>query len=148
MGREDFRAHFDAHHVQLPLEKGDMLFFSPALFHAAGANRSADVRRMVNLFQVSSAYGRAMETVNRMAMVRALYPVLRDDRDLSPAQIACAVAACAEGYPFPTNLDRDPPLGGMAPPSQAALVHRALAEGWPDAQLGEALAAQAARRLS
>ena len=36
MGRPDFRAHFEAHHVQLPLEKGDMLFFSPALFHAAG----------------------------------------------------------------------------------------------------------------
>jgi ectoine hydroxylase-related dioxygenase (phytanoyl-CoA dioxygenase family) len=61
--REDFRAHFEATCVQLPLSKGDAIFFNPALFHAAGENRSADVHRMVNLLQVSSAFGRAMESV-------------------------------------------------------------------------------------
>ncbi len=40
MNRPDFKAFFEANHVQLPLEKGDMLFFSPALLHAAGTNRS------------------------------------------------------------------------------------------------------------
>jgi ectoine hydroxylase-related dioxygenase (phytanoyl-CoA dioxygenase family) len=151
MGRPDFRAHFEAHHVQLPLAKGDMLFFSPALFHAAGTNRSADVRRMVNLFQVSSAYGRAMETVDRTRMTKALYPTLlagQEDGTLTPSQIACAIAACAEGYPFPTNLDRDPPLGGMAPKSQAGLLHEALAGRWPEGDLNAALEAQAAKRLS
>ncbi len=74
MGLPAFKDHFAAHHVQLPLEKGDMLFFSPALFHAAGSNHSANVRRMVNLFQVSSAYGRAMETIDRTAMCKAVYP--------------------------------------------------------------------------
>lgn len=147
MGRPDFRAHFEAHHVQLPLDRGDMLFFSPALFHAAGANRSADVKRMVNLFQVSSAYGRAMETVDRTRMVKALYPVLLAG-GLTAGQIANAIAASAEGYPFPTNLDRDPPLGGMAPQSQARLVARALAEGWPPERLDAALDAQADKRLS
>jgi ectoine hydroxylase-related dioxygenase (phytanoyl-CoA dioxygenase family) len=49
--RPEFRAYFDAHAVQLPLKKGDMLFFSPALFHAAGTNRTTDVKRMVNLFR-------------------------------------------------------------------------------------------------
>jgi ectoine hydroxylase-related dioxygenase (phytanoyl-CoA dioxygenase family) len=148
MGLPAFQAYFDAHAVQLPLAKGDMLFFSPALFHAAGANRSADVKRMVNLFQVSSAYGRAMETVDRTRMVKALYSALLAAGDLTPAQIACAVAAAAEGYAFPTNLDRDPPLGGMAPPSQAALVHQALAERWDAARLNAALDAQMAKRLS
>ena len=151
MGRPDFRAYFEAHHVQLPLEKGDMLFFSPALFHAAGANRSADVKRMVNLFQVSSAYGRAMETVDRSRMVKALYPALlagQADGSLTAGQIACAIAASAEGYPFPTNLDRDPPLGGMAPKSQARLVAEALAAGWAADRLNAALDAQAARRVS
>jgi ectoine hydroxylase-related dioxygenase (phytanoyl-CoA dioxygenase family) len=151
MGREDFRAHFEAHHVQLPLAKGDMLFFSPALFHAAGANRSADVKRMVNLFQVSSAYGRTMETVDRTRMVKALYSALlagKSDRSLDDARIANAIAAAAEGYPFPTNLDRDPPLGGMAPKSQARLVAEALAEGWAPQRLAAALDAQAAKRLS
>jgi len=151
MGRDDVRAHFAAHHVQLPLAKGDMLFFSPALLHAAGANQTADVRRMVNLFQVSSAYGRAMETVDRTRMVKALYPALQAARksgSLTPDQIAHALAAAAEGYAFPTNLDRDPPLGGMAPKSQARLVAEALEADWPPETLSAALDQQAAKRLS
>jgi ectoine hydroxylase-related dioxygenase (phytanoyl-CoA dioxygenase family) len=149
MGQPAFRDYFAAHHVQIPLEKGDMLFFSPALLHAAGTNRSADVRRMVNLFQVSSAYGRAMETVDRTRMVRALYPALvagKADGSLSPAMIAAAIASSAEGYPFPTNLDRDPPIGGMAPKSQAALVAEALVGGWQDAQLFAALDLQSMKK--
>ena len=39
------------------------------------------------------------------------------------------IAACAEGYAFPTNLDRDPPLGGLAPQTQAQLMAQALAQG-------------------
>jgi hypothetical protein len=35
-----FRTYFADHHVQLPLAKSDAVFFSPALFHAAGANRT------------------------------------------------------------------------------------------------------------
>lgn len=145
--RPDFRAYFDANAVQLPLAKGDMLFFSPALFHAAGSNRSADIRRMVNLFQVSSAYGRAMESIDRAAMVKALYPVLLAAKDMTEDQIAHTIAATAEGYSFPTNLDRDPPIGGLAPKSQAALVHEALAERWTPEALGAALDAQAAKRI-
>lgn len=145
MGREDVKAHFAAHHVQVPLEKGDMLFFSPALFHAAGTNRTRDVKRMVNLFQVSSAYGRAMESVDRTRMVRALYPVWRDG-SLTPEQITCGLAASAEGYSFPTNLDRDPPLGGMAPQTQSALVAEALAGDWPAERLFAALDAQAEKK--
>jgi len=151
MGREDVRAHFAAHHVQLPLEKGDMLFFSPALLHAAGANRSLDVKRMVNLFQVSSAFGRAMETVDRARMVMALYPALLTGRTegwLTPAQSAAALAAAAEGYSFPTNLDRDPPVGGMAPRSQASLVGEALEAGYTVEALGASLDRQAEKKLS
>ncbi|MBD1206503.1 MAG: phytanoyl-CoA dioxygenase family protein [Rhodobacteraceae bacterium] len=151
MGRPDFRAYFLENHVQLPLAKGDMLFFSPALLHAAGTNRSADIRRMVNLFQISSAYGRAMETVDRSRMVKALYPTLRAaqrDGSLTETQIANAIAASAEGYSFPTNLDRDPPLGGMAPKTQAALMAEALAADWEPDQLIAALDAQAEKKRS
>ncbi|MEY4870969.1 MAG: hypothetical protein RLZZ563_299 [Pseudomonadota bacterium] len=151
MGRAEFRDYFSQNHVQLPLAKGDMLFFSPALLHAAGTNRSANVRRMVNLFQVSSAYGRAMESVDRTRMVKALYPALlhaKANGSLTSRQIACAIASAAEGYSFPTNLDRDPPLGGMAPKTQAALVIEALAANQPPAALFAALDAQAAKRLS
>ena len=149
MNRPDFRAYFAENHVQLPLAEGDMLFFSPALLHAAGTNRSADIRRMVNLFQVSSAYGRAMETVDRTRMVKALYPILRTarkDGSLTETQIANAIAASAEGYSFPTNLDRDPPLGGMAPKTQAALVAEALSADWDAEKLHAALDEQARRK--
>jgi ectoine hydroxylase-related dioxygenase (phytanoyl-CoA dioxygenase family) len=142
----EFRAFFDSHAVQLPLKKGDMLFFSPALFHAAGTNRTTDVKRMVNLFQVSSAYGRAMESIDRTAMCKALYPALLS-LSLTEAQISNAIAATAEGYAFPTNLDRDPPIGGLAPKSQAALLHEALAARWAPDRLNAALDAQAAKRL-
>ncbi|MBA9033305.1 phytanoyl-CoA dioxygenase family protein [Rhizobium leguminosarum] len=147
--RQEFRDYFERNHVQLPLEKGDVVFFNPALFHAAGTNRSADIKRVANLLQVSSAFGRAMETVNRERMSARLFPALKTlQGKLSPDEIANAVAACAEGYSFPTNLDRDPPLGGLAPKTQAKLMHEALKEGWSDEVFTAALAEQAQKKLS
>ncbi|MGR9165363.1 phytanoyl-CoA dioxygenase family protein [Rhizobium leguminosarum] len=147
--RQEFRDYFERNHVQLPLEKGDVVFFNPALFHAAGTNRSADIKRVANLLQVSSAFGRAMETVNRERMSARLFPALKTlQGKLSPDEIANAVAACAEGYSFPTNLDRDPPLGGLAPKTQAQLMHEALKEGWSDEVFTAALAEQAQKKLS
>ncbi|OSQ37050.1 phytanoyl-CoA dioxygenase [Thalassospira mesophila] len=147
--RQDFRDVFNARHIQLPLKKGDALFFNPALFHAAGTNFSADIQRMANLLQVSSAYGRAMEAIDRTAMCRALYPVLlRDMQSVGMAQnmLDAAIAACAEGYAFPTNLDTDPPVGGLAPETQNWLFHRALAENMTAAQFENALTTLQARQ--
>lgn len=147
--REDFRDYFETHFVQLPLEKGDAIFFSPALFHAAGTNRTTSVQRMANLLQISSAYGRAMESLNRAKMCEALYPVLREcvvTSSMTQAEVEAAVASCAEGYPFPTNLDRDPPLGGLAPESQQDLFARALHETWNVDRFCAAIREQASRR--
>ena len=130
--RDDFRALFEDRHVQLPLAKGDAVFFSPALFHAAGANTSHDIHRFANLLQVSSAFGRAMETVDRDKMCKLLYPHAvraKQEGALNAAELSAAIAATAEGYSFPTNLDRDPPTNGLAPETQAAFFRRALAEG-------------------
>ena len=55
------------------------------------------------------------------------------------------IAASAEGYAFPTNLDRDQPIGGTAPQTQADLVRQAVAEGWTPEAFESALDAQAAR---
>ena len=74
----EFREHFAQNYVQLPLAKGDAVFFNPALFHGAGTNVSADIQRVANLLQVSSAFGRAMEAVDRDLVTRAVYPVLLD----------------------------------------------------------------------
>lgn len=150
-GRPEFRDYFDRHHVQLPLAKGDAVFFNPAVFHAAGTNRSKDVRRMANLLQVSSAYGRAMESVDRARMSAALYPALRtmlSSGRMTKDQGSNAVAACAEGYSFPTNLDRDPPIGGLAPQSQQALMMQALAENWEPERFNKALETWSWRRLT
>ena len=127
--REDFREVFENRHVQLPLSKGDALFFSPALFHGAGANVSSNIHRMANLLQVSSAFGRAMETIDRAKMCVLTYPSAAkhfNDKRLSISEIKAAIAATAEGYSFPTNLDTDPPKGGLAPETQQALFLRAL----------------------
>jgi ectoine hydroxylase-related dioxygenase (phytanoyl-CoA dioxygenase family) len=147
--RQDFRNYFETHSVQLPLEKGDALFFNPALFHAAGSNTTRSVQRMANLLQISSAYGRAMESLNRARMCEALYPVLLEclgASDMTRAEADAVVASCAEGYPFPTNLDRDPPLGGLAPESQQGLFSRALDESWPVARFRAAIREQVSRR--
>ncbi len=144
-----FQDYFDRHHVQLPLKKGDGIFFNPALLHAAGHNRSADIRRMANLLQVSSAFGRCMETVDRVRMAQSLYPSLLQARGrMSAVDLDAAVAASAEGYAFPTNLDRDPPIGGLAPQSQQDLMRSALAEGHMPEQFNATLQAQAQTRLS
>jgi ectoine hydroxylase-related dioxygenase (phytanoyl-CoA dioxygenase family) len=145
--REDFKAYFAEHHVQLPLRKGDAGFFNPAVLHGAGTNVSADIQRMANLLQVSSGFGRAMERVDRARLVEAVYPALLGST-LDEAGLAHAVAASAEGYPFPTNLDLDQPVDGLTPLSQAELLHRALAEGWEPAALSAALSDHTARRLT
>lgn len=142
-------AVFEKHYVQLPLLKGDAVFFNPALIHAAGNNRTANIRRTANLLQVSSAFGRTMESVDREQMCRSLYPTLLSRRtlgEIDDQSLVRVVAACAEGYPFPTNLDRDPPVDGLAPPSQQALMLQALRESWPSSRFLDALAAHSHRR--
>lgn len=146
-----FKDYFGAHRVQLPLRKGDAVFFNPALLHAAGDNRSTDIQRIANLLQVSSAFGRAMESVDRDRMIRALYPHLQTllhTEVLNTAAAHHAVAASSEGYAFPTNLDRDPPLGGLAPDSPQAWVRRALQDGWSAEQLNAQLDALTHKRLT
>ena len=148
--RDDFRALFEDRCIQLALTKGDAVFFNPALFHGAGANTSRDIQRMANLLQVSSAFGRAMETVDRTKMCRILYPLAQRARqagDISEAELAAAIAATAEGYSFPTNLDSDPPKNGLAPETQRAFFLRALDEGLDEAAFAQRLdAMDAARR--
>lgn len=148
--RREFSEYFVEHHVQLPLFKGDAVFFNPALHHAAGSNHSSDIRRMANLLQVSSAFGRAMETVDRVRMCKALYPSLLSHKQAGMAESALrnAVATSAEGYSFPTNLDRDPPVSGLAPQTQAELLWQALSEQWEVARFKSEIEAHHERRLT
>ncbi len=137
----EFRQFFAARHVQLPLEKGDAAFFNPALFHGAGENVSTDIQRMANLLQVSSAFGRAMETVDRVKVAKAVYPVLqaRQGAGAAAATLSNVIACAAEGYPFPSNLDLDANVGGLTPLAQTALLTQALRQGWSAGRLNQAM---------
>ena len=75
-------------------------------------------------------------------MCKALYPVIGGLDTRARAAIACA----AEGYAFPTNLDTDPPSGGLAPESMAQLFLRAVQEGMGAEEFNAALDAQARRQ--
>lgn len=148
--RPEFRDYFEQHRVQLPLTKGDAVFFNPALFHAAGTNRTTDVYRMANLLQINSPLGKCLESIDHHRMCNAVFPSLMAMKGWgTPAiEIDNAITACANGYAFPTNLDRDQPIGGLTPDSQADVLRRAVGEGWSAAVLATELRAYANRRLT
>ncbi|MCU1786822.1 phytanoyl-CoA dioxygenase family protein [Pseudomonas sp. 13B_2.1_Bac1] len=144
--RAEFIDYFQQHAVQLPLNKGDLLFFNPALFHAAGTNRTADCQRMANLLQISSAFGKPMEALDRDRMMLAVYPALLANTGLDAQAVAAVVACTADGYAFPTNLDTDPPLHGLAPQTGQELMLQALDERWTPADFAAAVAQLRAKR--
>ena len=144
----DFAAYFDEHRAQIPFQNGDAVFFSPALFHGAGTNLSTE-DRIANLVQISSAFGRPMETVNRYTMIEQVYPILLErikQGAISSRTIQDTIAAVADGYSFPTNLDSDPPIDGNVPVTAQQMMHRALQEHWPLKQLKGELDLYAQRR--
>lgn len=110
----EFVDFFHKHMVQTALDIGDAVFFNPALFHAAGDNKTKDLHRMGNLLQVSACWSKPMETVDRNAIIRATWSDVKDYiANLqggidSPSSQALLKAIC-DGYSFPTNLDKDPP---------------------------------------
>ena len=78
-------------------------------------------------------------------MARTVYPVLAAG-GFSTGERANVIAASAEGYAFPTNLDRDPPVGGLIPLSQAELMAAALERGATSAEWDGEVAAMDKRR--
>ena len=144
----DFADYFDEQRSQIPFNKGDVVFLSPALFHAAGTN-SSEKDRIANLVQISSAFGRPMESVNRQAMIERVYPILleKTKRAVIPSRaVRDAVAVVADGYSFPTNLDSDPPVDGNVPFTAQQMMHRALQEHWPLQRLKNELNLYARKR--
>ncbi|KAM3417678.1 hypothetical protein BST61_g5914 [Cercospora zeina] len=131
--RPEFSEYFAQKWVSLPLRKGDAVFFNPALFHAAGENQTKDFNRSANLIQVSSAFGKTMETIDSLPLVDATFEELKLKyaSEGYSVEVDAYIRAVCEGYPFPTNLDRRPPApGGMAPESEQDILRRAVIEGW------------------
>ncbi|KIX91914.1 uncharacterized protein Z520_12377 [Fonsecaea multimorphosa CBS 102226] len=142
----EFQAFFAQNWVTVDLAMGDALFFNPALFHAAGENTTRHIHRSANLLQVSSAFGRTMETVDTLAVIASCWDEVTrlyvDDGAGAAAggdktqlqtgtRVDAILNAIGNGYPFPTNLDRRPPApGGMAPENEVDVLRKALLEGW------------------
>ena len=112
---------------------------------------------MANLIQVNSAFGQCMESIDRVRLVRAIYPQLLEAcaaRGGGPNRggvhaVRHAIACSALGNAFPTNLDRDVPDGtGSPPPSQAAVLSAALEEGVGEAEFGKRMDAYVERRAT
>lgn len=128
----EFNEYFLKNYVALSLSKGDGLFFNPALFHAAGTNESRDVNRLVNLLQISSAFGKPMEAIDALPLVERCWGELKKayETDGLSGQVKAFIRAVAEGYPFPTNLDRNAPGGeNMAPDTEQDVVLGGLKDG-------------------
>ncbi|KAG5662838.1 hypothetical protein KAF25_005256 [Fusarium avenaceum] len=134
----EFNEFFLENHISLPLQKGDGLWFNPALFHAAGENKSVDINRLVNLVQISSAFGKPMETIDALPLVESTWDVLTaayKEQGLSD-EVQMFISAVGEGYPFPTNLDNNPPKNeSMAPDSEQNVIREALVGGKSKAQV-------------
>lgn len=129
----EFQEFFLEEYVAVPLNKGDGLFFNPALFHAAGKNESRDIQRSANLLQISSAVGKTMERIETMPLVERCWDGLREmyKEEGMSAGVKALVGNLGEGYAFPTNLDRRvPETAGMAPSSEQDMLIRGLEEGW------------------
>ena len=104
--RAEEQTRFERECSQIPFKKGDLVFFNPSIFHAAGGNNTS-APRLVNLLQVSTALAKPMEHIDFIGLVKHVYPHLLDQTD--EALVARAIRALVDAYPFPSNLDRDPP---------------------------------------
>lgn len=83
-----------------------------------------------------------MESVESVPLVDRSWDALQTkfDREGWSREVDFFVKAVADGYPFPTNLDRRPPApGGMAPESEQDVLRNALEHGWTRNQVLDAL---------
>ena len=133
-----------ANHVQLPLTAGDLVWFNPALFHAAGTNAPSDIQRMANLLQVNSAsVARWSRSTGRV--VEAIHPALaaRVASGWGEEAVANVVAASA-GLSVPEQ-PRPRPAGRRDGPAVAGRGRgRSAGRGPADRGLVARLATQAA----
>ncbi|MEY2523356.1 MAG: hypothetical protein QOJ66_1921, partial [Ilumatobacteraceae bacterium] len=109
-----------------------------------------DVHRMANLLQINSPFGKCLEAIDHERMVNAVYPSLLKLKasGASAREVENSIGATANGYAFPTNLDRDQPLKGLTNDAQVDVVRRAVAEEWSSDDLKAALREYANRRLT
>ena len=101
---------FNDNAVQNQMNKGDGIFFNPALLHGAGSNTTKDFHRIGNLLQISSPFGKTMERIDYLKIINRIYPLMLEhsiNKTLSEKLIENVLVCATDGYAFPTNLDND-----------------------------------------
>jgi len=101
---------FNDNAVQNQMNKGDGIFFNPALLHGSGSNTTKDFHRIGNLLQISSPFGKTMERIDYLKIINRIYPLLLEhsiNKTLSEKLIENVLVCATDGYAFPTNLDND-----------------------------------------
>ena len=148
--RPEFKEYFEKHYVQLPLLKGDAVFFNPALFHAAGTNRTTDVHRMANLLQINSPLGKCLEAIDHERMVNAVYPSLLKLKasgatDRRSTTLSAPAPTVTPSPPTSTAISRSK---GLTNDAQVDVVRRAVADEWSSGAVSAELRVYANRRLT
>ncbi len=105
-GLPEFVEYFAQNHVQLPLAKGDVVFFNPALFqwcrHQSDCRRPADGQSAANVLGARTRAGECRpDQGDHLPSLRPCWP--RRASGASASEIANVIAASAEGVPVPTN---------------------------------------------
>ncbi len=145
--KDNFKAYFTEHAIQLPFSLGDAVFFNPALMHGAGSNQSTNVQRLANLLQVSSPFGIPMEMVDRDRIQLACYQALVASEPSGNAKDTL-MTIISDSYPFPTNLDQETPGENMTPISSKQLLEKALEQKLDKQKYEEILTDYRRRRSS
>ena len=142
----EFTAYFEKNFVALPMKRGDAVFFNPAILHGAGANHTADFDRTANLLQISSPFGKPMESVDHAVVIEKCWDELKRKSDSvggetvgGRQEVEACIKAMGAGYPFPTNLDRRMPKNGNKPESEQDVLRRGLREGWSQERVVQAV---------
>ena len=129
-----FQDIFHENYIQLPLEKGDGVFFNPALFHGSGNNHS-NSDRIANLLQISSAFGKPMETLNFEKMTMSLYQPLLEkfiNKQIDREELENVCLCICDNYSFPTNIAKDVPSQKTnTPQSTFELTYESILEKVP-----------------
>jgi ectoine hydroxylase-related dioxygenase (phytanoyl-CoA dioxygenase family) len=136
-----FVHYFEQHAVQPALAIGDAVFFNPSLHHGAGRNTTG-ADRVANLLEISSAFAKPMEAVDRQAMSSVVFPVLAAMAlagEFSDREVDDIIATVADGYGYPTCLDSPSP-DGSRPQTCQQQMRQAVREQWSAERFQAALA--------
>lgn len=93
----------EENYIQLNLNVGDILFFNPAVYHAAGSNKTYH-NRIGNIIQINSAFSIPMEAYNNNLIKKIVSNSIKR-LNLSQVEINGLEEMIFDKYEYPKKLD-------------------------------------------